>query len=67
MPHSHHVHSGQFCRHAKDTLAQVVAEADRKGFKVFGLTEHAPRYRVEDLYPEEVSECASTRAIARAV
>jgi histidinol-phosphatase (PHP family) len=55
MPHSHHAHSGQFCRHAKDTLAAVVDEAARKGFKVFGLTEHAPRYRVEDLYPEEVS------------
>lgn len=55
MPHSHHSHSGQFCRHAKDQLEDVVKEAIRQGFEVYGLTEHAPRYRVEDLYPEEVS------------
>ena len=54
MPHSHHSHSGQFCRHAKDTLEQVVLEAIRQGFEVFGLSEHAPRYRLEDLFPEEV-------------
>ncbi|WVQ71239.1 hypothetical protein IAR50_000764 [Cryptococcus sp. DSM 104548] len=53
MPHSHHSHSGQFCRHAKDTLKDVVLEAIRQGFEVFGLSEHAPRYRVEDLFPEE--------------
>ncbi|WOO77378.1 putative histidinol-phosphatase [Vanrija pseudolonga] len=53
MPHSHHSHSGQFCRHAKDTLAQVVDQAVRKGFRVFGLSEHTPRYRECDLFPEE--------------
>ncbi len=55
MPHSHHSHSGQFCRHAKDTLEEIVLEAIRQGFEVYGLTEHAPRWRVEDLFPEEVS------------
>ena len=54
MPYSHHSHSGQFCKHAKGTLEEVVLEAIRQGFEVFGLTEHVPRYRVEDLYPEEV-------------
>lgn len=54
MPHSHHSHSGQFCRHAKDSLADVVAEAERKGFTTFGLSEHCPRYREVDLFPEEV-------------
>ena len=54
MPFSHHSHSGQFCKHAKGTLEEVVKEAIRKGFKVFALTEHVPRYRVKDLYPEEV-------------
>ena len=54
MPFSHHSHSGQFCKHAKGTLEEVVQEAIRKGFKVFALTEHVPRYRVKDLYPEEV-------------
>ncbi|WVF70889.1 hypothetical protein IAT40_005684 [Kwoniella sp. CBS 6097] len=53
MPHSHHSHSGQFCRHAKDNLEEVIQEAIRQGFEVFGLSEHAPRYRMEDLFPEE--------------
>ncbi|KAE9404108.1 histidinol phosphate phosphatase H [Gymnopus androsaceus JB14] len=53
MPHSHHSHSGQFCRHATGRLEDVVLEAIRKGFEVYGLTEHVPRYREEDLYPEE--------------
>ncbi|KAK8865851.1 hypothetical protein IAR55_000999 [Kwoniella newhampshirensis] len=53
MPHSHHSHSGQFCRHAKDNLEDVIVEAIRQGFEVFGLSEHAPRYRLEDLFPEE--------------
>ncbi|KAF5360820.1 hypothetical protein D9756_004574 [Leucocoprinus leucothites] len=53
MPHSHHSHSGQFCKHAVGTLEQVVQEAISKNFRVFGLTEHVPRYREIDLYPEE--------------
>lgn len=55
MPFSHHSHSGQFCLHAKGTLEQVVLEAIRQGFEVYGLTEHAPRYEQAHLYPEEVS------------
>lgn len=54
MPQSHHSHSGQFCKHASGTLEQVIEEAIKQGFEVYGLTEHVPRYRVEDLYPEEV-------------
>ncbi|OCH90809.1 histidinol phosphate phosphatase H [Obba rivulosa] len=53
MPYSHHSHSGQFCKHAKGTLEEVVQEAIIQGFEVYGLTEHVPRYRMEDLYPEE--------------
>ncbi|KAH0581474.1 hypothetical protein H2248_012553 [Termitomyces sp. 'cryptogamus'] len=53
MPHSHHSHSGQFCKHAKGILEDVVVEAIRQKFEVYGLTEHVPRYRAEDLYPEE--------------
>lgn len=55
MPFSHHSHSGQFCRHASGTLEEVVLEAIRQRFEVYGLTEHVPRYRLDDLYPEEVS------------
>ncbi|ESK92743.1 histidinol-phosphatase [Moniliophthora roreri MCA 2997] len=53
MPYSHHSHSGQFCKHASGTLEEVVLEAIRQGFEVYGLTEHVPRYRSQDLYPEE--------------
>ncbi|KAK9703009.1 hypothetical protein K7432_010963 [Basidiobolus ranarum] len=53
MPFSFHTHSGQFCHHAKGTLEEVVLEAINKGFVVFGLTEHVPRRRPVDLYPEE--------------
>ncbi|KAJ7216327.1 Polymerase/histidinol phosphatase-like protein [Mycena pura] len=53
MPHSHHSHSGQFCKHAAGSLEEVVREAIRQGFEVYGLTEHVPRYRTSDLYPEE--------------
>ncbi|CAK5277835.1 unnamed protein product, partial [Mycena citricolor] len=53
MPHSLHSHSGQFCKHAVGSLEEVVLEAIRRGFAVYGLTEHVPRYRNEDLYPEE--------------
>lgn len=54
MPFSHHSHSGQFCRHAKGTLEEVVLEAIRQGFQTYGLSEHVPRYRLDHLYPEEV-------------
>ncbi|RDX41729.1 histidinol phosphate phosphatase H [Lentinus brumalis] len=53
MPFSHHSHSGQFCKHAAGTLEDVVREAIRQGFRTYGLTEHVPRHRVDDLYPEE--------------
>jgi HisJ family histidinol phosphate phosphatase len=59
MPHSHHSHSGQFCKHATGLLEDVVLEALRQGFEVYGLTEHVPRYRTEDLYPEEVKQPSS--------
>lgn len=54
MPFSHHSHSGQFCKHAAGSLEEVVLEAIRQRFTVFGLTEHVPRYRLQDRYPEEV-------------
>ncbi|KZT22895.1 histidinol phosphate phosphatase H [Neolentinus lepideus HHB14362 ss-1] len=53
MPYSHHSHSGQFCKHATGKLEDVVIEAIKKGFHTYGLTEHVPRYREADLYPEE--------------
>ncbi|KAK2467325.1 hypothetical protein APHAL10511_000560 [Amanita phalloides] len=54
MPISHHSHSGQFCKHAKGSLEQVVLAAINRQFLIYGLSEHVPRYRQVDLYPEEV-------------
>ncbi|CAB4423239.1 unnamed protein product [Rhizophagus irregularis] len=53
MPFSHHSHSGQFCQHATGMLEEIIQEAIKKKFIVYGLSEHCPRYRIEDLYPEE--------------
>lgn len=52
--HSHHSHSGEFCKHAKSTLDEVVACAAELGFTHFHLSEHSPRALPEQLYPEEV-------------
>jgi histidinol-phosphatase (PHP family) len=49
----HGGHSGQFCRHAKGELEHVVARAVEAGFTHYGLSEHAPRYRTEDLLAGE--------------
>jgi histidinol-phosphatase (PHP family) len=49
----HGGHSGEFCRHAKDSLEAVVKRAVAAGFTHYGLSEHAPRFRQEDLLKEE--------------
>ncbi|PVF93696.1 histidinol phosphate phosphatase H [Serendipita vermifera] len=54
MPYSHHSHSGQFCKHGSGTLESIVQRAVEQGFKMYSLTEHCPRWREQDLYPEEV-------------
>lgn len=54
MPVSLHSHSGQFCRHATHSLESVVRAAIDKGFISYGLSEHMPRNRLKDMYPEEV-------------
>lgn len=56
MAFTMHSHSGQFCPgHAKDQLEDVVKHAISLGYKTLGLTEHMPRTKLSDLYPEEVS------------
>lgn len=62
---SHHSHSGQFCAHAKGSLEDVVLEAIRQGFTTYALTEHMPRYRADDLYPEEVRRTLSATRHSR--
>ena len=49
----HGGHSGQYCKHARDGLRAVVLRAIELGFTHYGLSEHCPRDRTEDLYPEE--------------
>jgi histidinol-phosphatase (PHP family) len=49
----HGGHSGQFCRHAKGGLEAVVLRAVEAGFTHYGLSEHSPRYRTEDLLSGE--------------
>lgn len=49
----HGGHSGEFCAHATSTLEDVVDTAIERGFTHYGLSEHCPRYRPQDLYPGE--------------
>ncbi|NTG90992.1 histidinol-phosphatase [Agrobacterium rhizogenes] len=49
----HGGHSGEFCAHATSTLEEVVDTAIERGFTHYGLSEHCPRYRAQDLYPGE--------------
>ncbi|KAI8904172.1 Polymerase/histidinol phosphatase-like protein, partial [Powellomyces hirtus] len=48
-----HSHSGQHCLHANGKLEDVVLRAIELGFHTYGLSEHVPRSRSQDLYPEE--------------
>ncbi|KAG8806388.1 histidinolphosphatase [Serendipita sp. 399] len=41
----------------------MVQEAAQKGFKTYSLTEHCPRWREEDLYPEEIEKVTITDLI----
>jgi histidinol-phosphatase (PHP family) len=60
----HGGHSGEFCRHAKGELLAVVEAAVARGFTHYGLSEHCPRDRVEDLFPDE--HALGTRGLAAA-
>ena len=50
----HGGHSGQYCDHARDTLADIVAAYHGAGFECVGLTEHMPPFGEAGLYPDEV-------------
>lgn len=49
----HGGHSGEFCNHAQDTLAEIVRAYLERGFAWVGLTEHMPPVSAKYLYPEE--------------
>ncbi|MDJ0782230.1 MAG: histidinol-phosphatase [Desulfosarcinaceae bacterium] len=49
----HGGHSGEFCNHAEDSLAAVVAAYIARGYAWVGLTEHMPPVNDTFCYPEE--------------
>ncbi|KAL2915452.1 hypothetical protein HK105_205068 [Polyrhizophydium stewartii] len=60
MVHSLHSHSGDHCAHAIGKLEDIIERAVELGFETYGMTEHMPRSREQDLYPEEVEARMST-------
>ncbi len=49
----HGGHCGQFCRHAAGDLAAIVQRAFDVGCTTYGLSEHCPRERAQDLLSDE--------------
>ncbi len=60
----HGGHSGQYCRHAKGSLADTVLSAIRRGFTHYGLSEHAPKYRNQDRFPDELDQSTEQMMVA---
>ncbi|MEE4609074.1 MAG: histidinol-phosphatase [Desulfobacteraceae bacterium] len=61
----HGGHSGQFCSHAADDLASVVAAYAAQGFAWVGLTEHMAPPDDRFLYPEEARAGLDAAALRR--
>lgn len=51
----HGGHSGEYCQHAENTLAEVIAAYAAKGFRWVGITEHAPPPDDRRRYPDEAA------------
>jgi len=51
----HGGHSGEFCDHGTGSLREMVEAAVLRGYRIFGVTEHAPRVEERYLYREEVA------------
>ena len=51
----HGGHSGQYCDHARDALADIVAAYHAAGFECVGLSEHMPPFGDAGLYPDEAA------------
>jgi histidinol-phosphatase (PHP family) len=52
----HGGHSGEFCCHAEDFLADILEKYIQTGFKQVGITEHIPPLHAKFLYPEEIEQ-----------
>ncbi|MBF0280631.1 MAG: histidinol-phosphatase [SAR324 cluster bacterium] len=61
----HGGHSGDYCDHAGGKLEDVVRRAIATGFTHYGLSEHMPRVRDEDLYPEEIQRSRNPEQLRR--
>ena len=51
----HGGHSGEFCDHGEGTLREVVEAAVARGYRTFGVAEHAPRIEPRYLLAEEIA------------
>lgn len=51
----HGGHSSAYCDHAASPLRDMIESAITKGYRVFGVTEHAPRLGNQFLYPAEIA------------
>jgi histidinol-phosphatase (PHP family) len=52
----HGGHSGEFCCHAEDRLADIIAQYIHMCFRQVGITEHIPPKHPKFLYPEEIAQ-----------
>lgn len=50
----HGGHSGEFCCHAEDRLADIIQQYIQMGFRQVGISEHIPPVDSRFLYPEEI-------------
>ncbi|HOT49875.1 MAG TPA: histidinol-phosphatase [Candidatus Hydrogenedentes bacterium] len=50
----HGGHSRDYCDHADSTLREILDAALAAGYRIYGVTEHAPRDDPRFLYPEEI-------------
>lgn len=60
----HGGHSGEFCMHAEDSLAEVVNTYEKLGFSWVGITEHMPPLDDRFLYPDEREAGFTARDLA---
>jgi histidinol-phosphatase (PHP family) len=51
----HGGHSGDYCDHAEGSLRTILEAAVAAGYHTFGVSEHVPRTREQDLYPNEIT------------
>ena len=52
----HGGHSGEYCCHAEDRLADIIEKYIQMGFRQVGITEHIPPVHPKFLYPEEIEQ-----------